>query len=97
MYTGRIPDNAILVTADVVGLHSHIPHQIDLISLKETLKTHFRKRYILMNWPRWQNSDAFQQISGTAVVTKFALPYISIHMDQVEQKFLATQINQRLM
>lgn len=43
------------------------------------------------------NSDAFQQISGTAVVTKFALPYISIHMDQVEQKFLATQINQRLM
>ena len=43
------------------------------------------------------NSDAFQQITGTAVVTNFTLAYIWIHMDQVEQKFLATQINQPLM
>ena len=34
---GCIPDNAILVTADVVGLYPRIPHQASLIALKETL------------------------------------------------------------
>ena len=34
---GCIPDNAILVTADVVGLYPSIPHQAGLISLKEAL------------------------------------------------------------
>ena len=34
---GCIPDNAILVTADVVGLYPSIPHQASLIALKETL------------------------------------------------------------
>ena len=38
------------------------------------------------------NSDTFQQISGTAIRTRFAPPYVCIYMDQVEQKFLATQI-----
>ena len=42
------------------------------------------------------NSGTFQQISGTAIGTKFAPPYACIYMDQVEQKFLATQINQPL-
>ena len=42
------------------------------------------------------NSDIFQQISGTAIGTKFAPPNACIYMDQVEQKFLATQINQPL-
>ena len=30
------------------------------------------------------NSGTFQQISGTAIGTKFALPYAFIYMDQVE-------------
>ena len=42
------------------------------------------------------NSDIFQQISGTAIGTKLAPSYACIYMDQVEQKFLATQINQPL-
>ena len=42
------------------------------------------------------NSDTFQEISGTAIANKFAPPYACIYMDQVEQKFLATQINQPL-
>ena len=42
------------------------------------------------------NSDVCQQISGTAIGTKFAPPYACIYMDQVEQKFLAMQINQPL-
>ena len=42
------------------------------------------------------NSDTFQQVSGTAIGTKFASPYACIYMDQVEQKSLAPQINQPL-
>ena len=37
------------------------------------------------------NSDAFQQIYGTAVGAKFAPPYTCIFMDQFETKFLRTQ------
>ena len=37
------------------------------------------------------NSDAFQQISGTAVGTKFAPPHACIFMDQFETNFLRTQ------
>ena len=32
---GKIPDNAILVTADVVGLYPSIPHNVGLRALKE--------------------------------------------------------------
>ena len=33
----NIPDNAILVTADVVGLYPSIPHEAGLRALKEIL------------------------------------------------------------
>ena len=40
----------------------------------------------------FQFSDkVYQQISGTAIGTKFAPPYACIFMDQVESKFLQTQ------
>ena len=38
------------------------------------------------------NSKAFQQISGTAIGTKFAPPCACIYMDRVEQDFLETRI-----
>ena len=34
---GSIPENAILVTADVVGLHSSIPHEAGLKALRQVL------------------------------------------------------------
>ena len=34
-----IPENAILVTADVVGLYPSIPHEVGLRALREALKT----------------------------------------------------------
>ena len=34
---GKIPDNAILVTADVVGLYPGILHNVGLRALKEAL------------------------------------------------------------
>ena len=41
---GCIPDNALPVTADVVGLYPSIPHQAGLIALKEALdKKHLKK------------------------------------------------------
>ena len=98
---GCIPDNATLVTADVVELYPSIPHQAGLIALKEALDKSLSKRIptddlIRMTEFVLSNSDAFQQISGTAIGTKFAPPYVCIYMDQVEQKFLAMQINQPL-
>ena len=35
---GSVPENAILVTADVVGLYPNIPHQAGLKALKEALE-----------------------------------------------------------
>ena len=100
-----IPDNALLVTADVVELYPNIPYQAGLIAFKEALdKRHLKKiptddmikmaEFVLSNNFFEFTSDTFQQISWTAIGTKFALPYTCIYMDQIEQKFLATQINQ---
>ena len=98
---GCIPDNAILVTADIVGLYPSIPHQAGLTALKEALDKSLSKKIPTDDLIRMaefvlSNSDAFQQISGTAIGTKFAPPYACIYMDQVEQKFLAMQINEPL-
>ena len=35
---GSVPENAILVTADVVGLYPNIPHEAALKALKEALE-----------------------------------------------------------
>ena len=34
---GSVPENAILVTADVVGLYRNIPHDVGLKALKQAL------------------------------------------------------------
>ena len=102
-----IPDNALLVTADVVGLYPSIPHQAGLIALKEALDKRLLKKiptddlikmaeFVLSNNFFEFNINTLQQISETAIGPKFAQPYACIYMDQVEQKFLATQINQPL-
>ena len=81
-----IPDNALLVTADVVGLYPSTPHQAGLIALKEALDKRLLKKiptddlimmaeFVLSNNFFEFNSDTFQQISGTAIGTKFAPPY----------------------
>ena len=104
---GCIPDNALLVTADVVGLYPSIPHQAGLIALNEALDKKLSKKiptddlikmteFVLSNNFFEFNSHTFHLNSGTAIGTKFAPPYACIYMDQVEQKFLATQINQPL-
>ena len=41
---GKIPDNTILVTADVVGLYPNIPHNVGLRALKEALDKREQKK-----------------------------------------------------
>ena len=43
----NIPDNALLVAADVAGLYFSIPHKAGLTTLKEILDRSNRKRSLL--------------------------------------------------
>ena len=99
---GGVPENAILVTADVVGLYPNILHQAGLKALKDALERRDIKKihteelvkmgeFVLNNNIFEFNSRAYQQKSGTDIGTKFAPPYACIYMDEVEQKFLETQ------
>ena len=91
----KAPDNAILVTADVVGLYPSIPHDEGLEVLKKQLDNFYEKsipiedlvkmaEFILKNNYFVFNSNVRYQISGTAIGTKFALPYACIYMDCME-------------
>ena len=82
---GSVPENAILLTADLVGLYPNIPHQVRLKALKEALETKDIKKiptetlvkiteFILNNNIFEFNSKAYQQKSGTAIGTKFVPP-----------------------
>ena len=104
---GNIPENAILVTADVVGLYPNIPHNAGLKALSNMLEAREHKavstedlvkmaRFVLENNYFEFNGDVKKQISGTAIGTKFAPPYACIFMDDLETKFLQSQSLQPL-
>ena len=101
-HLGKIPDGAILVTADVVGLYPSIPHKAGL----EALRRRLNKRetfeiptedivqmaeFVLKNNFFEFNREVKRQKSGTAIGTKFAPPYACIFMDEVETEFLKSQ------
>ena len=97
----KIPNNALLVTADVVGLYPSIPHESGLNALREALEQRSRKEiptenlikmaeFVLKNNFFEFDSKVFQQIAETAIGTKFVPPYACIFMDQLETKFLET-------
>ena len=100
----NIPEGSILVTADVVGLYPSIPHEAGLNALRETLESRENKfiktedlikmaRFVLKNNIFEFNGKVKQQISGTAIGTKFAPAYACIFMDKIENDFLKTQQN----
>ena len=81
---------AILVTADVVGLYPSIPHNEGLEVLKKQLDNFYEKsiptedlvkmaEFVLKNNCFEFNSNQKHHISGTAIGTKFASPYIYIY------------------
>ena len=84
-----IPENAILVMADVVGLYPSISHQAGLSALKETLENRSVKKIPTENLIKIAefalknnlvfNNKVFQQISGTTIGTKFAPPCMHLH------------------
>ena len=91
-----------MVTADVVGLYPSIPHEAGLEALKKALDNRTEKKvstedllkmakFVLKNNYFEFNGKVKQQISGTAIGTKFAPPYACIFMDDVETRFLETQ------
>ena len=102
-----LPENTILVTADVVGLYPSILHQAGLNALKEALENRFFKiptenlikmaEFVLKNNLFEFNNKVFQQISGTAIGATFAPPYACIYMDRVNQNFSETQELQPLL
>ena len=84
----RLPENAILVTIDVVGLYPHIPHQreeqgiptediVDLASI------------VLKNNNFGFDEKHFVQKSGTAIGTKMAPSYANLFMDDLERKIIS--------
>ena len=100
-----LPENSILVTANVVGLYPSTSHEVGLQALEEALENRHHKQiptdklvamaqFVLQNNFFEFNNDFLQQISGTAVGTKFAPPYPLIFMAQIEIKFLRTQNHQ---
>ena len=97
-----IPENAILVTADVVGLYPSIPHEVGLRALREALDKRDDNtipteellkmaEFVLKNNYFEFGNKIKQQISGTATGTKFAPPYACIFMSDLETEFLEGQ------
>ena len=102
-----IPENAILVTADGVGLYPSIPHEVGLRALREALDKRDKKtipteelltmaEFMLKNNYFEFGTKTKQQISGTAIRTKFAPLYPCIFMSDLETKFLESQHLQHL-
>ena len=103
----NIRDDAILVTADVVGLYPSIPHELCLKTLEEALEKRDSlqistsdlikmAKFVLQNNYFEINGETKQQNFGTAIGTKFAPPYACVFMDQVKSEFLKTQTHQTL-
>ena len=102
----NIPDDS-LVTADIVRLYSIIPHELCLRVLVKALEKGESKqvstcylvkmaKFVLENNYFEFNGETKEQTSATALGTKFAPPYASIFMDQVESEFVKKKIHQLL-
>ena len=95
-----VSSNAILVTADVVGLYPSIPHDSGLKVLKNILDKRKNQNistadlikmtgFVLKNNYFEFNCKVKQQISGTAIGTKYAPTYACIYMGEFENGFLS--------
>ena len=101
-HIGKIPEGAILVTADVVGLYPSICHGAGLEALRKILSERDSPKipsedivrmaeFVLKNNFFEFNGEVKPRKSGTAIGTKFAPPYACIFMDEVETEFLKSE------
>ena len=90
-----------------MGLHPNIPHEAGLKALREVLDKReqhsiptseliWMPDFVLKNSYFELNGQIKQRISGTAIGTKFAPPYVCLFMDKTETAFLETQELQSL-
>ena len=97
----RIPEVTFLVTVDIVGLYSSIPHDAQLKAFYEKLEQKSDKKVLyadLVDMTKFLLKDNFfefdskvkQQISDTAIGTIFAPSYAWAFMDKVETDFVET-------
>ena len=91
-----------MVKADVMGLCPSIPKEAGLEDLEKALNSRTNKKvstedlvkmakFVFKNNNFEFNGKVKQQISRTAIGTKFAPPYACIFMDEVETSFLERQ------
>ena len=89
-----IPNDAILIISNAVALYPSIHHEAGLKVLKNALYNRENRSIstedLIMNYFEF-NGIVKQQISGTAIGTKFAPTYACIFMDKLETDFLNTQ------
>ena len=94
----NIPNDALLVTADVVGLCPGISHKVGLSALREALDkiTHQEiptenlikmAEFVLKNNFFEFDTNVYQQMSGPAIWTKFAPPYASFLWTNLKPNF----------
>ena len=94
----NIPNDALLVTADVVGLCPGISHKAGLSALREALDkiTHQEiptenlikmAEFVLKNNFFEFDTNVYQQMSGPAIWTKFAPPYASFLWTNLKPNF----------
>ena len=95
----HIPQDGIMVTADVVGLYPSIPRDAGLrkaLDNRENKKistddlTKMVEFVLKINYFEF-DGKVKKQVSGTVIGTKFAPPCPYIFMDQVETEFLESQ------
>ena len=95
---GSVPQNKLLVTVDALGLYPSISHQGELEALSIKLEQQEDKKipsedllemvqFVLKSNYFEFDSMIKQQVSGTAIGTKFFPSYACIFMDRVETEF----------
>ena len=98
----KVIDGSFLLTSDMVGLYPSILHKEGILALKNKLEEQASSKisandlvtfaeFVLKNNFFEFNNEIKQHISGTAIGTKFDLPYACIFMDKIETDFLKTQ------
>ena len=96
----NLPDGAIMVTVDVVGLYPSIPHDEGLAAMKAALDRRAKKdvsteslcelaEIVLKNNIFEFDEKIYRQLRGTAIGTKMAPPYAILFLAELEEAFLA--------
>ena len=102
-----LPDDFILCTIGVVGLYPNIPHKEGLEDIPKALDKRedqtismdsliLLAECVLKNNVFEHNMRYFKQLNGTAIGTKFALPYAILFMGYFEDNILNSLVENPL-